>query len=168
MLIVVYRVSEYVEYACKSQCLNLNATYRIKCSSCHFQVDASKVGGGPGGAAATSEGVLANFFNSLLSKKTGGAAGGAPGAPGVGGSPGGVGGMGPNGQIMGASPGGVAGGGSPGGIAGSGAQLKAAGDNDECELIADLPSQEYLHSNPTILSGVSTSLPINLVACLGQ
>merc|ERR1719322_1761932 len=95
------------------------------------KVDASKVGGGPGGAAATSEGVLANFFNSLLSKKTGGAAGGAPGAPGVGGSPGGVGGMGPNGQIMGASPGGVAGGGSPGGIAGSGAQLKAAGDNDE-------------------------------------
>ena len=98
-----------------------------------FQVDASKVGGGPGGAAATSEGVLANFFNSLLSKKTGGAAGGAPGAPGVGGSPGGVGGMGPNGQIMGASPGGVSTGGSPGGIAGSGAQLKAAGDNDECE-----------------------------------
>ncbi len=32
---------------------------------------------GPGG---TSEGVLANFFNSLLSKKTG-----APGAPGPGG-----------------------------------------------------------------------------------
>ncbi|OBS81588.1 hypothetical protein A6R68_20213, partial [Neotoma lepida] len=33
---------------------------------------------------ATSEGVLANFFNSLLSKKTG-----SPGGPGVGGSPGG-------------------------------------------------------------------------------
>ena len=97
-------------------------------------MDASKVGGGPGGAAATSEGVLANFFNSLLSKKTGGA-GGAPGAPGPGGSPGG-GGMGPNGQIMTASPGGVAGG-SPGGVPGSGGsgQLKAAGDNDECECI---------------------------------
>ena len=93
------------------------------------------MGGGPGGAAATSEGVLANFFNSLLSKKTGGA-GGAPGAPGgPGGSPGG-GGMGPNGQIMTASPGGVAGG-SPGGVPGSGGsgQLKAAGDNDECECI---------------------------------
>lgn len=37
-------------------------------------------------AGATSEGVLANFFNSLLSKKTGG--------PGGGGSPGGVGGTG--------------------------------------------------------------------------
>ena len=36
---------------------------------------------GPGGAA-TSEGVLANFFNSLLSKKTGQAAG-MPGAPGA-------------------------------------------------------------------------------------
>uniref|UniRef100_A0A8C6MPU0 Dynein light intermediate chain n=2 Tax=Mus TaxID=862507 RepID=A0A8C6MPU0_MUSSI len=35
-------------------------------------------------AGATSEGVLANFFNSLLSKKTG-----SPGGPGVGGSPGG-------------------------------------------------------------------------------
>uniref|UniRef100_A0A8C3XA15 Dynein light intermediate chain n=1 Tax=Catagonus wagneri TaxID=51154 RepID=A0A8C3XA15_9CETA len=34
-------------------------------------------------AGATSEGVLANFFNSLLSKKTG-----SPGGPGVGGSPG--------------------------------------------------------------------------------
>merc|ERR1719381_79577 len=31
------------------------------------------------GAATTSEGVLANFFNSLLSKKTGGLAGGQPG-----------------------------------------------------------------------------------------
>merc|ERR1719192_2843117 len=39
------------------------------------------------GAATTSEGVLANFFNSLLSKKTGGLAGGSPG-PGVGLSPG--------------------------------------------------------------------------------
>ena len=91
------------------------------------------MGGGPGGAAATSEGVLANFFNSLLSKKTGGA-GGAPGAPpGPGGSPGG-GGMGPNGQTMVASPGGVPAG-SPGGVpgSGSGGQLKATGDNDECE-----------------------------------
>ena len=35
-------------------------------------------------AGATSEGVLANFFNSLLSKKTG-----SPGGPGVGGGPGG-------------------------------------------------------------------------------
>ena len=34
------------------------------------------------GAATTSEGVLANFFNSLLSKKTGGVAGGGPGQPG--------------------------------------------------------------------------------------
>ena len=32
------------------------------------------------GAATTSEGVLANFFNSLLSKKTGGVAGGQPGS----------------------------------------------------------------------------------------
>uniref|UniRef100_A0ACB8FUP4 Cytoplasmic dynein 1 light intermediate chain 1 n=1 Tax=Sphaerodactylus townsendi TaxID=933632 RepID=A0ACB8FUP4_9SAUR len=41
-------------------------------------------------AGATSEGVLANFFNSLLSKKTG-----SPGGPGGGvGSPGGVGGTG--------------------------------------------------------------------------
>uniref|UniRef100_A0A7M4EAE4 Dynein light intermediate chain n=1 Tax=Crocodylus porosus TaxID=8502 RepID=A0A7M4EAE4_CROPO len=41
-------------------------------------------------AGATSEGVLANFFNSLLSKKTG-----SPGSPGVGGgSPGGGGGTG--------------------------------------------------------------------------
>jgi len=39
------------------------------------------------GAATTSEGVLANFFNSLLSKKTGGLAGGQPG-PGAGLSPG--------------------------------------------------------------------------------
>ena len=30
--------------------------------------------------ATTSEGVLANFFNSLLSKKTGGVAGGQPGS----------------------------------------------------------------------------------------
>lgn len=38
---------------------------------------------GPGGAA-TSEGVLANFFNSLLSKKTGqGGPGGSPGQPGA-------------------------------------------------------------------------------------
>nr|KAF6473961.1 dynein cytoplasmic 1 light intermediate chain 1 [Rousettus aegyptiacus] len=44
-------------------------------------------------AGATSEGVLANFFNSLLSKKTG-----SPGGPGVGGG----------------SPGGGAGGGSSG------------------------------------------------------
>lgn len=44
-------------------------------------------------AGATSEGVLANFFNSLLSKKTG-----SPGGPGVGGS----------------SPGAGAGGGSSG------------------------------------------------------
>jgi len=34
------------------------------------------------GAATTSEGVLANFFNSLLSKKTGGVAGGGAGQPG--------------------------------------------------------------------------------------
>ena len=95
-------------------------------------MDASKVGGGPGGAAATSEGVLANFFNSLLSKKTGGA-GGVPGSPGQpGGSPGG-GGMGPNGQIMAASPGGIPAG-SPGGLPGNGGggQLLATGDN-ECE-----------------------------------
>ena len=32
------------------------------------------------GAATTSEGVLANFFNSLLSKKTGGVGAGQPGA----------------------------------------------------------------------------------------
>ena len=32
------------------------------------------------GAATTSEGVLANFFNSLLSKKTGGVAGRQPGS----------------------------------------------------------------------------------------
>ena len=31
--------------------------------------------GKPGAGATTSEGVLANFFNSLLSKKTGGMAG---------------------------------------------------------------------------------------------
>lgn len=94
------------------------------------KVDASKVGGGPGGAAATSEGVLANFFNSLLSKKTGGA-GGVPGSPGQpGGSPGG-GGMGPNGQIMAASPGGIPAG-SPGGLPGNGGggQLLATGDNE--------------------------------------
>ena len=94
-------------------------------------MDASKVGGGPGGAAATSEGVLANFFNSLLSKKTGGA-GGVPGSPGQpGGSPGG--GMGPNGQIMAASPGGIPAG-SPGGLPGNGGggKLLATGDN-ECE-----------------------------------
>ena len=36
------------------------------------------------GAATTSEGVLANFFNSLLSKKTGGLAGGQPGPVGAG------------------------------------------------------------------------------------
>ena len=36
------------------------------------------------GAATTSEGVLANFFNSLLSKKTGGLAGGSPGPVGAG------------------------------------------------------------------------------------
>ena len=98
-------------------------------NSRYLQVDASKVGGGPGGAAATSEGVLANFFNSLLSKKTGGAAGGAPGGPGGspgGGGGGGVGSMGPNGQIMVSSPGGVAAG-SPGGVSGGG------GDG-ECEL----------------------------------
>ena len=41
------------------------------------------------GAATTSEGVLANFFNSLLSKKTGGLAGGQPGPVGPGASPGG-------------------------------------------------------------------------------
>ena len=35
------------------------------------------------GAATTSEGVLANFFNSLLSKKTGGLAGGQPGPVGA-------------------------------------------------------------------------------------
>ncbi len=40
---------------------------------------------GPGGAA-TSEGVLASFFNSLLSKKTG--QGGLPGQPGMPGAPG--------------------------------------------------------------------------------
>ena len=40
------------------------------------------------GAATTSEGVLANFFNSLLSKKTGGLAGGQPGPVGAGPSPG--------------------------------------------------------------------------------
>uniref|UniRef100_A0A2D4I067 Uncharacterized protein n=1 Tax=Micrurus lemniscatus lemniscatus TaxID=129467 RepID=A0A2D4I067_MICLE len=40
-------------------------------------------------AGTTSEGVLANFFNSLLSKKTG-----APGGPSNIGSPGGVGGTG--------------------------------------------------------------------------
>lgn len=43
-------------------------------------------------AGATSEGVLANFFNSLLTKKTG-----SPGGPGGGGSPGGVGGPGGSG-----------------------------------------------------------------------
>lgn len=44
-------------------------------------------------AGATSEGVLANFFNSLLSKKTG-----SPGGPGVGGgSPGGGAGSGSSG-----------------------------------------------------------------------
>ena len=46
------------------------------------------------GAATTSEGVLANFFNSLLSKKTGGLAGGQPGpvgaGPAAGPGPGGV------------------------------------------------------------------------------
>ena len=48
----------------------------------YFQMEAGKPGVvGPGGAA-TSEGVLANFFNSLLSKKTGQAAG-MPGAPGA-------------------------------------------------------------------------------------
>lgn len=41
------------------------------------------------GTATTSEGVLANFFNSLLSKKTGGLAGGPPGPVGAGASPGG-------------------------------------------------------------------------------
>ncbi|XP_044273277.1 cytoplasmic dynein 1 light intermediate chain 1 [Varanus komodoensis] len=44
-------------------------------------------------AGATSEGVLANFFNSLLSKKTG-----SPGGPGGVGSPGGVGGTGSSGS----------------------------------------------------------------------
>lgn len=90
-----------------------------------FQVDAIKVGG-PGGAGATSEGVLANFFNSLLSKKTGGAAG----------SP-----VGPNGQMAG-GPGGSPGGmGSPGGVGGGGVQatgspqIKATGENDDCEYI---------------------------------
>ena len=42
-------------------------------SSCALQLD-----GGKPGAGSTSEGVLANFFSSLLSKKTGGTA--APGA----------------------------------------------------------------------------------------
>ena len=46
------------------------------------------------GAATTSEGVLANFFNSLLSKKTGAGAGGGPGSlpggPGVAMSPAGA------------------------------------------------------------------------------
>jgi Dynein light intermediate chain (DLIC) len=37
--------------------------------------------------ANTSEGVLANFFNSLLSKKTGGGAGGSGSPGGVPGSP---------------------------------------------------------------------------------
>lgn len=50
-------------------------------------------------AGATSEGVLANFFNSLLSKKTG-----SPGSPGVGGgSPGGGGGTGGAGSNLPAS-----------------------------------------------------------------
>ena len=43
-----------------------------------MQMDPSAVK--PAGAT-TSEGVLANFFNSLLSKKTGGMAGGAAGQP---------------------------------------------------------------------------------------
>jgi len=38
--------------------------------------------GKPGAGATTSEGVLANFFNSLLSKKTGGVAGAVQGPPG--------------------------------------------------------------------------------------
>merc|ERR550539_2375387 len=38
--------------------------------------------GKPGAGATTSEGVLANFFNSLLSKKTGGMAGAGQGQPG--------------------------------------------------------------------------------------
>lgn len=38
-----------------------------KCSDNVFQMDGAK--------GATGEGVLANFFNSLLTKKTGGAAG---------------------------------------------------------------------------------------------
>ena len=37
--------------------------------------------GGPG--SSTSEGVLANFFNSLLSKKTAGGQPGSPGSPGT-------------------------------------------------------------------------------------
>ena len=51
------------------------------------------------GAATTSEGVLANFFNSLLSKKTGGLAGGQPGpvGPGPAAGPGPVGGVKPPG-----------------------------------------------------------------------
>ena len=43
----------------------------------HGQMEAGKVG--PGGAN-TSEGVLANFFNSLLHKKTGQGMAGSPGA----------------------------------------------------------------------------------------
>ena len=39
-------------------------------------------GGKPSAGATTSEGVLANFFNSLLSKKTGGMAGPGQGQPG--------------------------------------------------------------------------------------
>ena len=45
-----------------------------------YQIDPSAV---KPGAATTSEGVLANFFNSLLSKKTGGLAGGQPGPVGA-------------------------------------------------------------------------------------
>ena len=74
-------------------------------------MEAGKAGGvvGPGGGGtATSEGVLANFFNSLLSKKTG-----QPGSmpPGVGGGP----------------PGGVPGG-SPGSLGSQ--QIKSPGGED--------------------------------------
>ena len=71
------------------QCFNLTQnilsavlTFTLLC----YQIDPSAV---KQGAATTSEGVLANFFNSLLSKKTGGLAGGQPGPVGPGASPGG-------------------------------------------------------------------------------
>ena len=108
----------------------------------HFQMDAGKpgsvgaVGAAAGAGGVAAEGVLASFFNSLLSKKTGvgaspGAApGGVPGQPGVG-----VGGV-PGGM----SP--VAGGagGSPVAAAAGATQIKSPAGED-CEPKTLFPSR---------------------------
>ncbi len=102
----------------------------------HFQMDAGKpgsvgaVGAAAGAGGVAAEGVLASFFNSLLSKKTGvgaspgGAPGGVPGQPGVGVGVGGV----PGGM----SPAAGGAGGSPAAAAAGATQIKSPAGED-CE-----------------------------------